>query len=53
MGFDKHEDGEEPYYLPAIFVGCFEMHLSDGKETPDKKGFVPLVLHIFELYCVT
>jgi ferredoxin len=42
------EDGEELYYMPGIMLGWFEMVLSDGKETPEKKEFARRVDRLFQ-----
>ena len=44
------EKGEERFVLAPIFVGWFELYLSDGKETPDKKEFAHGVDRYFKSF---
>ncbi len=44
------EDEKELYSLAPIFVGWFEMYLSDGKETADKQEFAHGVDRYFESF---
>lgn len=41
-------DDEERYSLAPIFVGWFELYLSDGKETADRQEFARGVDRYFE-----
>ncbi len=42
------EEGEELYVLPAILLGWFEVFLSDGADTPQKREFAHRVDALFK-----
>jgi ferredoxin len=42
------EEGEELYVLPPILVGWFEIFLSDGQDTPQKREFARRVDDLFK-----
>ncbi len=42
------EEGEELYVLAPILLGWFEMYLSDGGDTPQKREFASRVSHLFD-----
>ncbi len=42
------EDGEERYVLAPILVGWFEIYLSDGADTPEKREFARRVDTLFK-----
>jgi len=47
---ERTKEGEERFTLSPIFVGWFELYLSDGKETPDKKEFAHGVDRYFKSF---